>query len=527
MIHDELPDRNWLPLFIRCRQLESQVRSPITEILGDVRKRAEIGIELAEAFSELVGRALHSGAALLLIDGLDEISDEGDRLAFVQQLRTFLAIYPAVAVVMTCRDAGFRNIAGAVSGHCVQRRLADFNNADMRRLTVAWHKEVVGNREEVIAEAVKLAETICRTDRVRRLAQNPLLLTALLLVKRWVGQMPTKRSVLYGKAVEVLLMTWNVEGHEPIDAEEAIPQLEFVAYTMMKDGTQRISVCRLAEILSAARQQMPEILGYTRVSVQDFIQRVELRSSLLMLSGFEIEEGTLRPMYEFRHLTFQEYLTARAISDGHYPDRRDSDTALDLLRPHLQDESWEEVVLLSAVLVGRKVGALVSHLIAEVQEQRPHSDPEMAPAGLLAKCIIDEIQIPPDLLREALKWVARRNEEETLPIHVPDLFQRTSPFIKSDVRHLAMSAMWAVVWLLRAKTSLKAAALAVFKAALVLAFYLRAPWPDNELAQLIATHTGAGENRNQLLQALGAEGAAQLEKISIAEKAIGRSAQAN
>ena len=90
-----------------------------------------------------------------------------------------------------------------------------------------------------------------------------------------------------------------------------------------------------------------------------------------------------------------------------------------------------------------------------------------------------------------------------------------------------MSAMWAVVWLLRAKTSLKAAALAVFKAALVLAFYLRAPWPDNELAQLIATHTGAGENRNQLLQALGAEGAAQLEKISIAEKAIGRSAQAN
>src|SRR5205807_76766 len=158
LIHDELPDRNWLPLFIRCRQLESQVRSPITEILGDVRKRAEIGIELAEAFSELVGRALHSGAALLLIDGLDEISDEGDRLAFVQQLRTFLAIYPAVAVVMTCRDAGFRNIAGAVSGHCVQRRLADFNNADIRRLTVAWHKEVVGNREEVIAEAVKLAE---------------------------------------------------------------------------------------------------------------------------------------------------------------------------------------------------------------------------------------------------------------------------------------------------------------------------------------------------------------------------------
>ncbi len=38
-----------------------------------------------------------------------------------------------------------------------------------------------------------------------------------------------------------------------------------------------------------------------------------------MVSGYDLEDGSLVPMYEFRHLTFQEYLTARAIVDGYYP----------------------------------------------------------------------------------------------------------------------------------------------------------------------------------------------------------------
>jgi predicted NACHT family NTPase len=184
----------------------------------------------------------------------------------------------------------------------------------------------MGDWPEVREEAEKLAKTICESDRVRQLAKNPLLLTTLLLVKRWVGQLPTRRSVLYGKALEVLLMTWNVEGHQPMELDEAIPQLAFIAFTMMKEGIQRISLRRLNEVLTLAREQMPEVLGYTRNSVAEFIKRIEYRSSLLMLSGYDVEDGTLVPMYEFRHLTFQEYLTARAIVEGYYTGRKDGDT---------------------------------------------------------------------------------------------------------------------------------------------------------------------------------------------------------
>jgi hypothetical protein len=275
---------------------------------------------------------------------------------------------------------------------------------------------VVGDSAEVRSEAEKLAKTICDSDRVRQLAKNPLLLTTLLLVKRWVGQLPTRRSVLYGKAIEVLLMTWNVEGYEPIDQEEAIPQLAFVAFTMMKEGVQRLSSRRLKEILILARKSMPEVLGYARHSVSEFIQRVELRSSIMILSGHEIEQGTLYPLYEFRHLTFQEYLAALAVVDGYYPVRKESDDLLSMLEPHLENEWWKEVVPLAAVLAGRKVEPLIRHLIDHIRMPYPGSvNPDYYEYNsyriLLKKCILDEIYIAPNLLEEGLERIARRADE--------------------------------------------------------------------------------------------------------------------
>jgi len=217
-------------------------------------------------------------------------------------------------------------------------------------------------------------------------------------------------------------MTWNVEGYEPIDQDEAIPQLAFIAFTMMKEGVQTISLKRLKEILYLSRKEMPEVLYYSRLSVTEFIERIEFRSSLLMLSGHEIEEGTLYPMYEFRHLTFQEYLTARAVVDGYYPDRKEDDTPLSILQPYLANVQWKEVVPLTAVLAGRNIQPLIRHLIdlcKNLPKIRGINYSNNFPVTLLEKSILDEIQIPPDLLEEGLEWIARRSyySSELIPLY--------------------------------------------------------------------------------------------------------------
>jgi hypothetical protein len=186
-IRDHLPKRPWLPLLVHCRQLDKLARRPIAEILDDIPVRAELPPDLQQPFGLLVQRSLRDGEVLLLVDGLDEISEEGNRLSFVTQLRTFLSTYPNIGLVLTSREAGFRVIGGALSTHCAHYELAEFDDDDIMKLTQAWHALVVGDNVKVRKVALKLADTICTTVRVRQLAQNPLLLTTLLLVQRWVG----------------------------------------------------------------------------------------------------------------------------------------------------------------------------------------------------------------------------------------------------------------------------------------------------------------------------------------------------
>ena len=408
---DRLPMRPWLPLVIRCRQLGNAVNQPITEILQRIAILAEMP-DLAPAFRGLVANALRSGNIMLLVDGLDEISDESQRVAFVLQLRTFLATYPAVSVVVTSREAGFRAVGSALADVCDHYRIADFGDDDIHRLTVAWYREVVSADEAALAEAQMLANTIVSNDRVLQLARNPLLLTTLLLVKRWVGQLPRGRSILYGEAIKVLLRTWNVEGHTPIELDEAEPQLAFVAYSMLDAGAQRIPLADLTALLKQARQQMPELLAYAQTTIEEFVSRIELRSSLLSMNGYEIESGQLVPVYEFRHLTFQEYLSALALVGGFYPDRNEHDTITNLLQPRFDDDAWKEVIPLTAVLAGRKAAPLVEALIRAVKEDENPTEPGggQATANLLAECLVDEVKLAPPLAEAALELVATYTE---------------------------------------------------------------------------------------------------------------------
>src|SRR3712207_7022937 len=59
------------------------------------------------------------------------------------------------------------------------------------------------------------------------------------------------RSTLF--PCTTLFRSWNVEGYEPLDEEEALAQLSFVACAMMHEGLQQIGRRRLLELLRQAR----------------------------------------------------------------------------------------------------------------------------------------------------------------------------------------------------------------------------------------------------------------------------------
>ena len=410
-INDSLPERDWFPIFLRCRELGDRVTESITEIIHNIPNRAEIP-SCKKDFSNLVSNALQNGNALLLIDGLDEIAEDKNRIAFVNQLRTFIAMYPNLNIIVTSREAGFRVVAGSLASYCENYTVSSLIEPEIENLCLKWHKAIIDESENTVTEANKLSALILSDSRIKILAENPLLLTTLFFVKRWAGYLPTKRSVLYQEMIKLLLVTWNVEGHEKLDIDETEPQLAFVAYWMTKNGHQTISAEDLKNCLIEARQQMPEILGYTKINPSEFIKQVESRSSLLIMSGHKrLDSGQLSAIYEFSHLSFQEYLTAKAIVKKYIPQSDITDKVVDIIKPHINNESWKEVIPLSAVLLERDCKDLIEYLIQEsklvaLDEKKERARDKLAPS-LLGSCLVNEIQINPDLLGTAIEWYAK------------------------------------------------------------------------------------------------------------------------
>lgn len=432
-VDDELPEREWLPLFLRCRDLRDRSNRPVLELLHGIAAFANMNEEQAKCFRSSVSDALRSGRALLLVDGLDEISDEGSRRTFAQNLRTFVAMFPNAALVVTSRVAGFRDVAGVIAGTCQQVTLAPLNEADVSRLCVSWHVEVIADTEKVRAEAAELAAYIWSNRHIRSLVENPLLLTTLLVVKRSNGEIPPTRAELYFEAVRVLVRTWNVEGYAPLDERETLARLSFVACAMMQRGIQLIGNTALVKLLHEAAVEMEPELQFAKVSPSEFIQRIEYRSSLLMQTGYQRLDGELQPVFEFRHLTFQEYLAARGFVSEQYPGRNEEQPLVEVLAPHIGEERWQEVIPLAAVMAGRKADPIIKRLVSVCNGIRPvqSGDAEDQPKrtqtrraiSTLAQCLVEEVTLTPATLRAALTEVGHKLG-----------YRRPSPVVESILR---------------------------------------------------------------------------------------------
>lgn len=415
---DELPDLQLFPVLIRCREWREHIRLPILTLLrniGDITGQPQL-----TGLSDALVPLLKKGQVLLLVDGLDEIHNDADRTTFVEHLESFLEQFKQTRVVVTSREAGFNLVAPTLSRFCERWRLAPLSPDAIELLCRHWHLLMAGDTPAATAEGKEVAATLVKNGSLRRLAENPLLLTMLLVVKHGAGGLPPDRVSLYGRAVDVLLDTWNIKGHDPLNVKEAVPQLAYVAFQLMCEGKQTATEKELLKLLEEAREKHPNIKRYAKDSPHDFLKRVELRSSLLLEAGHQMEGGRTVPFYQFRHLTFQEYLAAVAVTEGHYQQFHRDDTVLTPLAKYLLADEWKEVIPMAAVLARKRAEPMLVELIslgnsdrstAEAQDAKQtyivSTDKKLGGAtGRLLQCFVEEAEASPQTISSALHLIA-------------------------------------------------------------------------------------------------------------------------
>lgn len=409
-----IPQRELFPVWIRCRDIPIGSRPSVWNTIENVARLGEWmpGDSAVEDFNRLVSYHIEKGTALLLIDGLDEIGSDADRQHFIEQIRIFVASQPSVSMIVTTRITGFPAMMKEKLLGFGQFEICPLRKTDIKDLCVKWYRIVYGETTEVEKRAKALADKIAGDVRIFRLARNPLLLTTLLLVERRVGRLPTKRTALYDEAIQVLLETWNQAGHEheKVDLEETRYQLSYIAFHMTVNHMKIIVKTELHRLIREFRQNFSELVSKEE-PVSDFIKKIEKRSALLIQKGYkESEAGGLEAVYEFQHLTFQEYLTAYAAVNRCYPGVKDEDSRGAALKPYLLDTTLHETISLAAILDRFCAKELAAEVIEKLTSAAEFGGTREHLRTLLLQFAADEVQLKDDMIDEIFTVCIENNK---------------------------------------------------------------------------------------------------------------------
>jgi HEAT repeat protein len=419
-----LPDDALLPILIRCRDLPPQADT-LDAMLQHSLRKSEMAENECHALRELLRDRLQAGSALLLVDGLDEITEPSARARFAQQLEQIHRVYPAAPMVVTSRIVGYREMGQRIRCGFEHLTVADLSRQDKDDFARRWCG-LTEPAERRAAAAAELIRDIHSSDRIERLTGNPMLLTTMALIKRKIGRLPQRRVDLYEKAVEVLL-NWRSVVDTPLDPREALPQLEYLAHAMCSDGVQQIREDQALALLRQARTDYPNIHAMQQHSPEAFLALLESRTGLLIQSGHTRHNGYSVAVYEFRHLTFQEYLAGLALVQGHYRGRNPGQTLAQAIAPLAGQvgesefgpfadketavvENWREALRLClATCNDSDVDAALLAILRPLPEE---TSTARARAVLAALCLADEPNVSQTLAQEVLQRLAEQVRDD-------------------------------------------------------------------------------------------------------------------
>ena len=142
---------------------------------------------------------LHAEGGLLLLDGLDEVPEAGQRRDQVKAaVEQFTTVFPKVRLLVTSRTYAYQQQDWKLAGFA-EAVLAPFTPVQIRSFVERWYAFVGQLRglrpDEAQGRATLLNDAIRRSERLQEFATRPLLLTLMASLHAWRGgSLPEQRE---------------------------------------------------------------------------------------------------------------------------------------------------------------------------------------------------------------------------------------------------------------------------------------------------------------------------------------------
>lgn len=280
-----------LPIFIPLKEF-GESTSDLLEYIHSVVKQFNVNITLAQLTS-----ALTAGLCLLLFDGMDEVKSSVS-MRFFQGLENLACSYPNNCFVLSSRPS--RMFIG-MNNFC-EMELQPFSKMQALKMIDNF---AFSDGEEKIKEnfRVRLDNDLWWSH--KEFAENPLLLTIMLMTFEEYAEVPSKIHKFYEKAFDTLakkhddnklLVREFKSGLSKDEISELLAKICFLSY---KDENYEFTEDEFKNYLEHCRKSMSKV-----VIADDFLQDLYSNLCILLLDGGK---------YRFVHRSFQEYFCALNI----------------------------------------------------------------------------------------------------------------------------------------------------------------------------------------------------------------------
>jgi formylglycine-generating enzyme required for sulfatase activity len=239
----------------------------------------------------------------LLLDGLDEAPSVHAREQLARLIENASCLYEKCHFVITSRPVAFGQVA--FPGF-VQARISDLESDAVDSFVSRWCQLLFSDSSiEAKNYHMALLAALRNSAPIRRLARNPVMLTALAVIHWHEKHLPEQRADLYQSIIDWLAKSRKSRPGRS-SPERSLGLLQSLALAMQNQPSGRCAqVTRYwaAKAISPCWRELPEV---ERVEMAEaFLREEEDDSGIVVSRGDDIR---------FWHLTFQEYLAARALA---------------------------------------------------------------------------------------------------------------------------------------------------------------------------------------------------------------------
>ncbi|MCE4555575.1 NACHT domain-containing protein [Roseateles cellulosilyticus] len=332
------------------RSIASNKRStPIYVALKDISENvadsSEINLwrHIAQQFEiaklpnteEFLDHLMDAGRAVLLLDGLDEVTErDGIRRTLIGEILKIASGYPKLQVILTCRVGAelftFEKFAVA--------QIADFSPQQQLSFVKRWYSD-----DPAALRSFLDAWALPDNGGLRDLASTPLLLALLCIGYDETREFPLRRGDLYKEAVEALLRRWSVSRgierdnpYRKLTSSRKEQMLAYVAYTLFKQGHFIFSGGTACTVIAQYLKSLP------RREIDDGLEANEVLRNLEAAHGLVVHETS--DYYAFSHLTIHEYFVAQYLIDS----TNEKTLRHELSFANICNRQWREIILLAA-----------------------------------------------------------------------------------------------------------------------------------------------------------------------------------